>query len=87
MEDESKKEPEEAQIPQVLADFLDADSVEKKHEILEEHAGEIDEHTLINMELSLDIVPDSKASMDDRIGYILYYLRTRGRFEGSRLRW
>ncbi len=77
---------EEQGIPQVLADFLDAETVEAKHRILEEHANEVDEHTVLNMEISLDIIADPKATLDDRIGYILYYLRTRGRFEGTRLR-
>ncbi len=79
-------EKDTGSIPQVLADFLDADSVMEKHRILEEHANEIDEHTVLNMEISLDIIGDSKTTLDDRIGYILYYLRTRGRFEGTRLR-
>lgn len=73
-------------IPKVLADFLDASSVEEKHKILEENADLVDEKVVLNMELSLDIVAKDKATLDDRIGYILYYLRTRGRFETTRLR-
>ncbi len=84
--EEQRANGAEPQIPQVLADFLDAETVEEKHRILEEHAGEVDEHMVLNMEISLDIVSDGKQSLDDRIGYILYYLRTRSRFEGTRLR-
>lgn len=80
--DESAK----AAIPGVLEAFLDAESVEEKHRILEERADEVDGHIILNMEISLDIVADQKATLDDRIGYVLYYLRTRGRFEGTRLR-
>ncbi len=76
----------EGGIPQVLADFLDAETVQEKYRILEERSSEIDEHSLLSMEISLDIVPDDKKSIDDRIGYIMYYLRTRQRFEGTRLR-
>ena len=76
----------ESGIPQVLADFLDAESVQEKYRILEERSSEVDEHTLLSMEISLDIVPDDKKSIDDRIGYIMYYLKTRQRFEGTRLR-
>ena len=73
-------------IPAVLEAFLDAESVEEKHKILEEHAEELDERTVLNMEISLDIIAKDGTTLEDRIGYILYYLRTRGRFETSRLR-
>lgn len=79
-------EAETPSIPSVLEAFLDAEKVEEKHRILEERADEVDEHIILNMEISLDIIADPKATLDDRIGYVLYYLRTRGRFEGTRLR-
>ncbi len=74
------------QIPKVLEDFLDASTVEEKRKILEERSNEIDERTMLNIELSLDIVAKNGATLDDRIGYVMYYLRTRGRFETNRLR-
>ncbi|MCR5685512.1 MAG: hypothetical protein K6G81_08875 [Lachnospiraceae bacterium] len=80
MEDDNNR------IPQVLEDFLDADNVADKRRILEERSSEIDEKTMLNIELSLDIVAKDGASLDDRIGYVMYYLRTRGRFENTRLR-
>ena len=83
-EKENKTAP--SGIPQVLEDFLDADTVEEKRRILEERSSEIDERTLLNIELSLDIVAKNGATIDDRIGYVMYYLRTRGRFETTRLR-
>ncbi|MBR4725354.1 MAG: hypothetical protein K6G45_06015 [Lachnospiraceae bacterium] len=83
-ENENKTAP--SGIPQVLEDFLDADTVEEKRRILEERSSEIDERTLLNIELSLDIVAKNGATIDDRIGYVMYYLRTRGRFETTRLR-
>ena len=73
-------------IPKVLEDFLDADTVEQKRRILEERSSEIDERTMLNIELSLDIIAKNGATLDDRIGYVMYYLRTRGRFETTRLR-
>lgn len=76
----------ENMLPGVLTAFLDAETVEEKHRILEERSAEVDEHIILNMEISLDIISDPKATLDDRIGYVLYYLRTRGRFEGTRLR-
>lgn len=82
----SERAAEESAIPSVLEAFLDAEKVEEKHRILEERANEVDEHIILNMEISLDIIADPKATLDDRIGYVLYYLRTRGRFEGTRLR-
>jgi len=73
-------------IPKILDDFLDAGTVEAKRRILEERSNEIDERTMLNIELSLDIVAKNGATLDDRIGYVMYYLRTRGRFETTRLR-
>ena len=73
-------------IPKVLEDFLDADTVEQKRRILEERSSEIDERTMLNIEMSLDIIAKNGATLDDRIGYVMYYLRTRGRFETTRLR-
>ena len=80
------EEQERNGIPKVLEDFLDAESLEEKRRILEERSSEIDERTMLNIELSYDIVARDKASIDDRIGYVMNYLRTRGRFESSRLR-
>ena len=60
--------------------------MEQKRRIIEERSSEIDERTLLNIELSLDIVAKNGATLDDRIGYVMYYLRTRGRFETTRLR-
>ena len=85
-ENEQNNRNNEAGIPQVLEDFLDAPTVEAKRKILEERSDEIDERTLLNIELSLDIVGKDGATKDDRIGYVMYYLRTRGRFETTRLR-
>ena len=78
--------PEEELDRKVLEDFLDAETVEQKRRILEERSSEIDERTLLNIELSLDIVAKNGATIDDRIGYVMYYLRTRGIFETTRLR-
>ena len=87
MDDERKEIPmSDSGIPMVLEDFLDAPTVEAKRKILEERSNEIDERTMLNIELSLDIVAKDGATLDDRIGYVMYYLRTRGRFETTRLR-
>ncbi|MBO4416013.1 MAG: hypothetical protein J5824_08555 [Lachnospiraceae bacterium] len=83
---EQQEKKEGPEIPKVLEDFLDAETVEQKRRILEERSSEIDERTLLNIELSLDIVAKNGATIDDRIGYVMYYLRTRGRFETTRLR-
>ncbi|MCR5330075.1 MAG: hypothetical protein K6E62_02675 [Lachnospiraceae bacterium] len=85
-EEDLTKRNDEPGIPRVLEDFLDAPTVEAKRKILEERSDEIDDRTLLNIELSLDIVGKDGATKDDRIGYVMYYLRTRGRFETTRLR-
>ena len=84
--DEQQEKKPGSDIPKVLEDFLDAETVEQKRRIIEERSSEIDERTLLNIELSLDIVAKNGATIDDRIGYVMYYLRTRGRFETTRLR-
>lgn len=72
-------------IPEVLEVFLDAGSPQAKLDVIARHREEIDEHILSNMEASLDLF-GGEGSLDDRMDRIEYYLRTRSRFETSRLR-
>lgn len=75
----------EEKIPEILEAFLDADSAKAKYAILEEHYNEIDERMVANMEASLDLV-GKPGSVTERIEYVMYCLRTRQRFETTRLR-
>lgn len=74
-----------AEIPDVLNDFLDARSAGAKIKILDEHSEEIDEKMIGIIEASLDL-PGGSGTLFQRIEYVHYYLRTRSRFETERLR-
>lgn len=76
---------ENYQIPAVLAAFFDAETSSEKLKVIEEHMQEIDERTLGNIEASLDIA-GSSGSIEKRLDFVTYSLRTKGRFETNRLR-
>ena len=75
----------EGSVDPVLVMFLEADGSEAKYEVLKEHYLEISERTMTNIEVSLDVVSNSK-EMDDRIRDVMGVLRTRARYENTRLR-
>lgn len=72
-------------LPNLLECFLDSESVHEKYKLLEEHYEEVDERMIGNIEASLDLV-GKQGSVSERIDYVMYYLRTRQRFETDRLR-
>lgn len=76
---------DEKEVPQLLIDFLDAESMGEKLKILEDYDGEIDERTMGNIEASLDIV-GKDASVEERLEHVKYYLEKRKKFETGRLR-
>lgn len=69
----------------LIMKFLDAGSSKEKLEILEKNRENIDDKTMTNIEVSLDVVAGSD-NMENRIDYICDLLRTRARYETSRLR-
>jgi hypothetical protein len=69
----------------VIMQFLDAGSSKEKLDIIKANYNKIDERTITNMEVSLDIISSSE-NLDQRIGYVCDVLSTRSRFEDSRLR-
>ncbi len=81
-EDEKEKIVKENQTSlDKLLHFLDADTYREKIQILENMKGELDDHLLNNMAVSLDL------SIEDGMdGYalILSELKIRSRFEGKR---
>lgn len=76
---------EEEKIPELLEIFLDTASSVDKLNLIQRHRGEIDERMVSNMEASLDLI-GKPGTVDDRLDYIEYYLRTRSRFETNRFR-
>lgn len=71
---------EDGDAPAIIR-FLDADTYEEKMKVLEERKDELDEHTLNNMAVSLDL------SLEDGIdaySLVMSELRIRSRYEGKR---
>ncbi len=74
-----------AGVSPVLIMFLEADSADKKLEVIKNNYLSIDEKTLTNIEVSLDII-GNEGTLDDRIRYITDNLRTKAQYENMRLR-
>ena len=76
---------EESVRPEILR-FLDAEGATEKLEVLRALRTKMDEQLLTTIELSLDLLPDERESMDRRYEFIERTLEQRIRFEGGRLR-
>lgn len=79
-EDNDADEAEDGDAPAIIR-FLDADTYEEKMKVLEKMKDELDEHTLNNMAVSLDL------SLEDGIdaySLVMSELRIRSRYEGKR---
>lgn len=66
--------------------FLDAEGAEAKLKVLRELRMDLDESLLTTIELSLDMLPDDKESLERRYDFVERTLEQRIRFEGGRLR-
>lgn len=76
---------EESVRPEILR-FLDAEGALEKLEVLRLLRNKMDESLLTTIELSLDILPDERESMERRFELVERTLEQKIRFEGSRLR-
>lgn len=76
---------EEYVRPEILR-FLDAEDAQAKLKVLRELRMDLDESLMTTIELSLDLLPDDKDSMERRYDFVERTLEQRIRFEGSRLR-
>ena len=76
---------EETVRPEILR-FLDAEGAEEKLKVLRELRMDLDESLMTTIELSLDLLPDDKESLERRFDFAERTLEQRIRFEGSRLR-
>lgn len=74
-----------AGVSPVLIMFLEAEGADKKLEVIKNNYLNIDEKTLTNIEVSLDII-GNEGTLDDRIRYITDNLRTKAQYENTRLR-
>ncbi|MBP3569872.1 MAG: DUF1653 domain-containing protein [Lachnospiraceae bacterium] len=82
---EETSESEETVREEILR-FLDAEGAGEKLEVLWELRKKMDENLLTTIELSLDLLPDEKESMERRFELVEQTLAKRVRFEGGRLR-
>ena len=76
---------EESVRPEILR-FLDAEDAGAKLKVLRELRMDLDESLMTTIELSMDLLPDDKDSMERRYDFVERTLEQRIRFEGSRLR-
>ncbi|MBQ8633720.1 MAG: DUF1653 domain-containing protein [Lachnospiraceae bacterium] len=76
---------EEYVRPEILR-FLDAEDAQAKLKVLRELRMDLDESLMTTIELSLDLLPDDKDSLERRYDFVERTLEQRIRFEGSRLR-
>ena len=82
---ENLTEDEETVRPEILR-FLDAEGAEAKLKVLRDLRMDLDESLMTTIELSLDLLPDEKESMERRYELAEQNLEKRIRFEGGRLR-
>lgn len=76
----------EGEVRPELIRFLDAETSKERLEVLRQIKSKMDEQLLTNLELSLDLMPDERETMERRIDLIERNLENRMRFETSRLR-
>lgn len=82
---ELKSPEDEGEVNPDLIAFLEAETTKEKIEILDRARERATESLLSAIEASLDISYENE-SLEERIYYIGNYLRTRERYEGTRLR-
>lgn len=81
-----KNVDDEEQVRTEILRFLDAEGAEEKLKVLRDIRNELDEELLTTIELSLDLLPDEKESLERRFDLVERTLEKRVRFEGGRLR-
>jgi len=82
---ELKHPEDEGEINPDLLAFLEAETTREKIEVLDRIRGRITESILCAIEASMDISYEDE-NLEERVYYIMNYLRTRERYEGTRLR-
>lgn len=82
---ELKSPEDEGEVNPDLLAFLEAETPSEKIEVLERIKERITESILCAIEASMDISYEDE-KLEERVYYIQNYLRTRERYEGTRLR-
>lgn len=81
-----EEEEEEKTVREEILRFLDAEGAEAKLEVLRQLRKNLDEHLITTIELSMDLLPDERESLERRYELVERTLEQRIRFEGGRLR-
>lgn len=76
----------EGSVREELLWFLDAETAEEKLAVLRKISKKMDEELLTTIELSLDLMPDERESIERRMDLIERTLEKRVKYEGGRLR-
>ena len=79
-------EEEESGVRKDILRFLDAEGATKKLEVLRELRLDLDEELMTTIEVSMDLVPDDKESLERRYDFVVRTLEQRIRYETGRLR-
>ena len=82
---ELKHPEDEGEVDSDLLAFLEAETTREKIEILDRAKERLTESILCAIEASMDISYEND-NLEERIYYIKNYLRTKERYEGTRLR-
>lgn len=82
---EKNDNDEETVRPEILR-FLDAEGTAEKLEVLRAIKVDMDEQLMTTIELSLDLLPDDKETLERRYEFVERTLEQKIRFEGGRLR-
>ena len=82
----TEESSEEENVGPEILRFLDAEGVEAKLKVLRALRMDLDESLMTTIELSMDLVPSEKESLERRYELVEQNLEKRIRFEGSRLR-
>ena len=83
--DAAEETDDESVRPEILR-FLDAEDAQAKLKVLRELRMDLDESLMTTIELSMDLLPDDKETLEQRYDFAERTLEQRIRFEGSRLR-
>lgn len=84
--EEADNEESAEQVRKEILQFLDAEGAVEKLEVLRQLRKKMDENLITTIELSMDLLPDEKESLERRYELIEQTLEKRIRFEGGRLR-
>lgn len=78
--------PEAEKVRPELLRFLDAETPAEKLVVLREIRGKLDGELMTSIELSIDLMPDDKETLERRLSLVEKNLEKRVRYEGGRLR-